>query len=403
MNYKNKMKILLVSFYYTPELGAAPYRITSMAEGLKKEGAEVDVLTCLPNYPKGRIFEGYRGRLYQKEEINGIWVYRYWAFASVSKNPILRTWGMVSFALTMWLFALKVRLIRSYDRVIIQSPPIFVAFSAMLLFKCVFRKKTVLNVSDLWPLSAIELGAMKNGSWIHRALLQIEKFLYQHADGYLGQSNEILRHISEQVQKQVKKQFLYRNLKLHQPSLKPKEKKNTFRIVYAGLLGVSQNILGILEHVDFKALGAELHLYGGGNQTVLIEEFLKNKDTNVYYHGFIAPEKLAEELQEYDVSLIPLAVQIKGAVPSKIFDVLPVGLPILFCGGGEGAHIIENFRIGYVAAPGDYEMLRDNIQRMLRMTEKEYQEMSENCQKAATSDFSFSKQIQACYCFLKEL
>ena len=56
------MKILIVSFYYSPELGAAPSRITNMAEGLKSQGAEVDVLTSLPNYPQGQIFEGYRGR-----------------------------------------------------------------------------------------------------------------------------------------------------------------------------------------------------------------------------------------------------------------------------------------------------------------------------------------------------
>ena len=59
------MKILIVSFYYTPEIGAAPSRITNMAEGLQREGFDVDILSCLPNYPKGKIFDGYRGRLYK--------------------------------------------------------------------------------------------------------------------------------------------------------------------------------------------------------------------------------------------------------------------------------------------------------------------------------------------------
>ena len=66
------MRILIVSFYYAPELGAAPSRITNLAEGLKSQGAEVEVLTCLPNYPKGRIFEGYRHRIRKTEIINGI-------------------------------------------------------------------------------------------------------------------------------------------------------------------------------------------------------------------------------------------------------------------------------------------------------------------------------------------
>ena len=82
------MKILLVSFYYYPELGAAPSRITNMAEGFIAEGAEVDVLTCLPNYPKGRIFDGYRGRLYKKEKTGKGTIFRYWTYATVSKNPM---------------------------------------------------------------------------------------------------------------------------------------------------------------------------------------------------------------------------------------------------------------------------------------------------------------------------
>lgn len=112
------MKILIVSFYYSPELGAAPSRITNMAEGLKSQGAEVDVLTCLPNYPQGQIFEGYRGRLSKKEKINGINVYRYWTYATVSKNPFKRAVSMMSFATMLWLFAFKIKKIQGYDRVI---------------------------------------------------------------------------------------------------------------------------------------------------------------------------------------------------------------------------------------------------------------------------------------------
>ena len=65
------MKVLIVSFYYEPEVGAAPSRITNLAKGLKASGMDVDVLTCLPNYPKGRIFEGYRRRFSMKENMEG--------------------------------------------------------------------------------------------------------------------------------------------------------------------------------------------------------------------------------------------------------------------------------------------------------------------------------------------
>ena len=71
------MKVLIVSFYYSPELGAAPSRITNLAKGLQEKGIEVELLTCMPNYPKGKIFEGYRRKFSMKEELDGVLVHRY--------------------------------------------------------------------------------------------------------------------------------------------------------------------------------------------------------------------------------------------------------------------------------------------------------------------------------------
>ena len=258
------MKILIVSFYYTPELGAAPSRIANMAEGLKTQGAEVDVLTCLPNYPQGQIFEGYRGCLSKKEKINGINVYRYWTYATVSKNPFKRAVSMMSFATMLWLFAFKIKKIQSYDRVIIQSPPLPVAGSAITLFKKIFGRKILVNISDLWPLSAVELGAMCEGGKIYNIFAWIERYIYRNADGIFGQSEEIIRHVNQFPS--TKNKFVYRNLQQYAVAAQLKRKHTPFRIVYAGLLGVAQDIYSIIENIPFKSIGAEFHLYGGGNQ-----------------------------------------------------------------------------------------------------------------------------------------
>ena len=90
------MRVLIVSFYYEPEIGAAPSRITNLAKGLKEQGVDVDILTCLPNYPQGRIFDGYRGRFSMQDNIDGINIYRYWTYATVSKNAIKRVLAMFS-------------------------------------------------------------------------------------------------------------------------------------------------------------------------------------------------------------------------------------------------------------------------------------------------------------------
>ena len=395
------MKVLVVSFYYEPELGAAPSRIANLAKGLKAAGIDADVLTCMPNYPKGQIFDGYRGRFSMKEQIDGIDVYRYWTYATVSKNPFKRVLAMTAYAATMWAFAFKRKLVRSYDRVIVQSPPIMVSVSAMLLFKKLFGKNVVLNVSDLWPGSAVELGFVREGSISFKALSSFERFIYRNADSVMGQSQEIVEHVESMFP--GKRTFLYRNL---QPAgaatAAVKQKSGQLKLVYAGLFGVAQGMLQLLKAVDFVALGVEMHLYGGGNQVEEIQEYIKNGDKNIWYHGYVSKQQMNEELKKYNLSVIPLAAAIHGAVPSKIFDLLPAGIPILFSGNGEGARIVEECRFGLVSEYGDYKALEQNIRTFVDMPSDEYSAYSANCLEASRDAYSFSKQLERFIGFLNK-
>ena len=396
------MKVLIVSFYYSPELGAAPSRITNLAKGLQEKGIEVELLTCMPNYPKGKIFEGYRRKFSMKEELDGVVVHRYWTYATTSKNTFRRPWSMTSFALAIWIFALKVRLIKGYDRVIIQSPPILVAYSAMVIFRCLYRRITVLNVSDLWPASAVELGVVREGGVFYQVLAFIEKFLYKNASAVMGQSSVILKHVLSY--RPLKKTFLYRNLQhAVRVDRKSVSKRGKFKIVYAGLMGVAQDILGLIKAVDFAGLNVEFHLYGGGNQLESIKEYISGNDKEVYYHGFLNKEQMVQELMNYDASIVPLVVSIKGAVPSKIFDLLPVGVPVLFCGGGEGAEIVRDYKIGLVSDSGDYAGLVDNIRIFAEMEKTEYRNYIDNCIKASENDFCFANQMSDFVDFIKKL
>lgn len=386
------MKVLIVSFYYEPELGAAPSRITNLAKGLKAMGVDVDILTCLPNYPKGRVFDGYRRRFSMKETIDGIKVYRYWTYATVSKNPFKRVLAMTSYAMTMWSFAFKRKLIKSYDRIIVQSPPIMVSASAMLLFKKLYGKKVVLNVSDLWPGSALELGFVREGSLSFKVLSRLERFIYKNAHSVMGQSQEIVEHVEKMFP--GKSTFLYRNLQpVENVCLQPRERSSRLKIVYAGLFGVAQGVLPLLKSIDFVALGVEMHLYGGGNQADEILEYIKDGDKNIWYHGYVSKQEMNEELKKYDLSIIPLAASIHGAVPSKIFDLLPTGVPILFSGDGEGARIVKEWGFGLVSPYGDYKALEKNIKAFKEMPASEYTTFSGNCIKASCDAFSFSKQL----------
>ena len=414
------MKILLVAERYWPEVGAAPSRLANMAEGLRKQGCEVDVLTSLPNYPKGRIFEGYRGCLMKHEVHKGVDLFRYWIFATVSRNPLHRIINMFSFAVIIWLFAFKSKRIKEYDRVIIQTPTLVVGVSAMVIFKKLYHKKCILNVSDIWPLTAVDMGVMQMGSRSYRFMASLEHFLYRNADGVLGQSEEILNHVAQEMLllnnkwnvskekdtdallnsclwKENKDLFLYRNLQSYHVS-SHKTKNDVLKLVFCGMLGVAQDVAGIVKNIPFNKLGVEFHILGGGKQLEEIRQYIEeHPDCNVFVHGFVAKENIIKRLQEMDASIVPLATRIRGAFPSKVFDILPQGLPILFCGGGEGACFIESRQVGYTSKPGDYADLIENIKKLKKLTNNEYETISSRCIQVSRRELDFEKQMEVCY------
>ena len=396
------MKVLIVTERYWPEVGAAPSRLANMAEGMTKHGLEVDVLTSLPNYPKGEIFDGYKNCMSKTEVRNGVKLFRYWLYATVSRNPLARILNMFSFAVMIWLFMFRFNKIKSYDRVIIQTPTLVVAASAMLLFKKLYGKTVILNVSDIWPLTAVDMGAIKEGSKSFRFLSMLERFLYRNSDGILGQSQEILDHIKGFKNKG--QLFLYRNLQHYELSESYKAKNTALKVVFSGMLGVAQDVAGIVKNIPFKDLGVEFHIFGGGKQLEEIQNWIsENTDGNVYAHGFIPKEEISKRLQEMDVSIVPLATRIRGAVPSKIYDTLPQGLPILFCGGGEGADFIGGNNLGLVSDPGDYDALQENIKTISEMTNEEFEKIRTKCFEISKTQLNFEKQMKETISFLENI
>ena len=141
-------------------------------------------------------------------------------------------------------------------------------------------------------------------------------------------------------------------------------------------------------------MGAELHLYGGGNQTLQIQQYVNEHDCGIIYHGYQPKETINSVLEQYHASIVPLSVRIKGAVPSKIFDLLPHGIPILFSGGGEGENIVKAYGFGLVSPPGDSEALKCNIIKMKEMSDGDYGQMRLNCINASLKEFSFEQQMK---------
>jgi glycosyltransferase involved in cell wall biosynthesis len=378
-------EVLFITNYFPPEKGAASNRIYHMAEGLQQRGFKVSVVTPLPNYPYGKVFPGYRKSISHTSFENGINIKRLWLYASNSKNKILRLFAMLSYSISlMWFFAFY----KVPKTIIIQSPPLLVAFTTTLFLRSK-KRKLVLNVSDLWPLAGVELGVFKK-TWSLKILERIERFNYRNADVILGQSHEILNHIKSSFPDHSL--ALYRNFPNFQFVLDANDKQpsSKIKLVYAGLLGVAQGIVKLCNHLDYRRI--EFHIYGSGSEKEQLINFIENNpELPVTYHGEVERMELHKILLQYDATLIPLLHRLYGSVPSKIFEYSKIGLPIIYFGGGEGELIIKEFNLGWCAPPGNY----DALNLLVSQIKNESLSSSSRRQIKETADlhFDFNKQL----------
>lgn len=386
------MKINIISFYCPPEKGAASNRIWNLAVNLKERGFDVAILCPHPNYPTGKVFEGYGKSFINNDWRQDIRIRRHWLYPSNSKSGVIRMLSMLSFSFSLF-FSIPFLRKRKANYTIVNSPPLFTGLAGVIIAKIV-KSKAVLNVSDIWPLSALELGAMKKGK-LYSALEFLERKMYKKADSFICQSEETKRHI-EKIQ-DSKEIVVYRNLPvINESYIQPyycNEKQN-LRIVYAGLLGVAQGIAELIQQIDFNELGVELHIYGDGNEKEQVLSYLEsNPECNIYYHGFISVEELDEIMPTYHVSLIPLKKPIYGAFPSKIFTALKMGLPVLFSGEGEGAKFVIENEIGLINASDDYNQLKNNIKSFRKLSAEEYNNLSLKCRSLMLDKYNQEDQV----------
>ncbi len=412
-------QIAIFSPNYYPELGACASRIQYLAERLQEEGKQVSVYTTFPNYPTGSIFKDYRKivskKIIHKEEINGIKVIRFSFYPSNSSSTFVRIFSMFTLALS-WFFAFPLLKKQNPVIILVQSPPLLPIFTVWILSKLITKKSyspsLILNLSDLYPrvlldLDKINLDKIK-GHTIYNLLLNFESFLYKKMNFIIGQSEEIIKYVQKIVP--LTPTFLYRN-GVNSEIFKVKtnykiEEKKPIKLVYAGLLGVAQGVLEILENVDFEKSHAELHLYGDGNERLLIENFIKekfidvSKKQTIFLYDAIPSKQIAQKLADYDAAIILQKKQILGTVPSKIYEAMAAGLPILLCGSGESAFLIKKYNLGIVVESTqnqlinlkNYELLSQEIRNLKELSLEERQAFGENGKKVAQT--IFDKNIQ---------
>jgi len=169
------MRFLFITQYFSPEIGAAQVRLASVIRELVRLGHQVEVITALPNYPTGRIFEGYRGKLWLEEDWEGVRVVRTWLYPALGTGP-KRLLNYFSFMLSALGGLLRVQ---KPDYIFVESPPLFLSLTAYLASRR-FGVPFIFNVADLWPDSVRQLGLMKEGLLL-RLAEGLERWSYHQA------------------------------------------------------------------------------------------------------------------------------------------------------------------------------------------------------------------------------
>lgn len=389
---KTSNRIAFITQYFPPEMGAPQSRLYEAATGLQKLGWEVLIITAMPNYPSGKIFPGYKGSIFKNEMKNGLSIWRTWLYTSNSRKNLPRIISLLSFC-GMSLLSVN-KLIRfNPDFIITESPPLPLGISGLLLARF-SHSKHILNVSDIWPLSAYELGAISNHSRLYRWLEGLERYLYRKSYACMGQSSQIVEHLERNGAKQW---WLFRNGVNIERFNPPVNKRFTrpFKIVYAGLLGVAQGILPLCQNLTFQEGEVEFHIYGDGPERLEIDQYLQNHPhRGIMLHNPVSRDEIPSTLCQYDLSLIPLAKPIFGAVPSKIYESMAAGLPIIFAGGGEGARIVQDYNLGWVCEPSDFNAIQRTIDHIRMDDIVDLEEKRQNCLDAAKNIFSRGSQIE---------
>ena len=383
-------EILIISNYYPPEKGAAANRIEQLALKLYQNNYKVSVVCPLGNYPKGELFPEYKGKFSVTEKRDNITVKRLWIYPSVSKNLIVRIISVLSFSLSLFFYLLFKK---TPKKVIVQSPPLLLSFISVFVLS-LKNKKIILNISDLWPLAAIELKALKEGSFSHKFSLFLERYIYKKATLIIGQSNEIITHVKSLFPE--KNCYLYRNFPDHKIENFDLtfEENQPIKIFYAGLLGIAQGVLELCEKINLDGLNIELHIFGDGAEKNQIEALLSSeKGKKIFFHGMMERNELHEKLKSFDIAIVPLKVRIYGSVPSKIFEYGALGFPVLYFGGGEGETIVEENNMGWIASVENYTELNNKIQLISKMSKLELFEMKKRIFDESKFTFNLDSQM----------
>lgn len=377
-HYRNfRMRILFLTHYFPPEVNAPASRTYENTKRWVRAGHSVTVLTCAPNHPNGIIYPGYKNRLWQWEERDGIRILRVKTYLSANKGFAKRILNYLSYMVSAAIFC---TISEKADVVVSTSPQFFCGFAGFFvsMIKCC---PWVLEIRDLWPESIIAVEAVTN-RWVIGLLESVETWIYKRADRIVALTRAFKRHIAGRGVDTDKIIVITNGADLEQFRALPKanefraEQNLTGKFVasYIGTHGMAHGLDTIFKAAVLLNDKKEIVflLVGDGAER---ERLLKQKAvmglTNVIMLSQQKKEKMPEILAASDACMVLLkkAELFKTVIPSKIFEAMAMERPIILGVEGESREIIEEGACGNCIEPENPQALADAVMALYEKRE----------------------------------
>jgi len=352
------MKILFVSQYFVPEMGAAPARVRDVARHWMRLGHDVIVLTAFPNHPTGKKPRGYRWRLWMRETVDGIPTVRTFIFAVANKG-YRRLIGFTSFMASVMV--LGGLLTSKADAVVATSPPFFTAISGYYLsrFK---RCPFVFEVRDLWPQAVVEVGAMKPGTLL-RLAEKMEMFLYRKAARIVVVTEGFRDKLVARGVPAEKIVFIPNGVDVESFEEKPSESfrerlglDGKFVVSYVGTLGMSHGLEMVLAAAELLRERRDILFLIAGEGAEKEQLIVRHRAMRLPNVRFL-PEQPREQANRILLMSDAVAVPLRKlplfavTIPSKMFEAMAAEKPVILGVDGEARNIMERAGCGVFFEP----------------------------------------------------
>ena len=366
------MHILFLTDNFPPEVNAPATRTFEHCREWVKAGHQVTVITCAPNFPKGKVFDGYKNKLWQSEDMAGIRVIRVWTYITANEGFARRILDYISFMISAVGAALFVRRV---ELVIGTSPQFFTACGAYLVsaFK---RVPFIFELRDIWPESIKAVGAMNDGFTV-RMLEWIEMFLYRRADKIVCVTNAFKQTLIKRGINGEKIEVITNGVDLSRFGPETKDTalvrelqlEGKFVAGYIGTHGMAHHLETLLEAAAKMANMPEakdvhiLFLGDGARKKDLLEKAKQMALENVTFVDSVPKSEVVRYWSILDISIIHLKKSelFTSVIPSKLFECMGMGIPVLHGVAGESATIVEREKCGLLFEPENADALVSNL------------------------------------------